>query len=97
MADDLQGKLDSVCDEPSFVAFVAALGMDRALEVKKELESPSSPYGPGALVWQNASIEGFLESAAAWAEDWRDSPQYVAGGNPWKRCAEILYAGKHYE
>lgn len=97
MVGDLQAKLDSVRDEDSFVAFVAALAADRADEAKKEKEQPSSPYGPGALSWQNVSIEGFLESAAAWAEDWRHSPRYVPATNPWKCCAEILYAGKHYE
>jgi hypothetical protein len=97
MTEQLQAKLDRVCDEDSFVAFVSALAADRANEAKKEREHPSSPYGPGALGWQNASIESFLESAAAWAEDWRESPRYALAQNPWKRCAEILYAGKHYE
>ena len=97
MADTLQGKLDAVCDEESFVAFVSALAADRADEVAKEKAKPSSPHGPGANGWENASIEAFLEAAAAWAEDWKGSPQYRSPANPWKRCAEILYAGKSYE
>ena len=97
MAEDLHAKLAAVCDEETFVAFISALAADRVEEVKRELANPSSPYGPGALGWQNVSIEGFLESAAAWAEDWRESPRYVRAENPWRRCAEILYAGKHYE
>ena len=97
MATDLLAKLDTVHDEDSFVVFVSALAADRADEAKEEREKPSSPYGPGALGWQNASIEDFLESAAAWAEDWKQSPRYAPPQNPWKRCAEILYAGKHYE
>ena len=95
--DKLQSKLDAVCDEDSFVAFVAALSADRADEVQKEKTKPSSPYGPGANGWENGSIEAFLESATAWAEDWKKSPQYRPPTNPWKRCAEILYAGKYYE
>jgi hypothetical protein len=97
MADTLQGKLDAVCDEDSFVAFVSALAADRAEEIAKEEAKPSSAYGPGANGWENASIEAFLESAAAWAEDWKRSPRYRSPENPWKRCAEILYAGKSYE
>jgi hypothetical protein len=97
MPDKVQAKLDAVCDEDSFVAFVAALAADRADEVKKEKMKPSSPYGPGANGWENGSIEAFLESASAWAEDMKQSPQYAAPKNPWKRCAEILFAGKSYE
>ncbi len=97
MADDLKAKLESVCDEDSFVAFVAVLAADRADETKIEKEKPASPYGPGANGWENVSIEDFLESAAAWADDWKQSPQYRPPSNPWKRCAEILYAGKYYE
>jgi len=97
MADDLQAKLNAVCDEDSFVAFVSALAADRADEVAKEEVKPSSPYGPGANGWENGSVDAFLESAAAWAEDWKKSPQYRSPANPWRRCAEILLAGKSYE
>ena len=97
VADNLQSKLDAVHDEDSFVAFVAALSADRADEVQKEKKKPSSPYGPGANGWKNGSIEAFLAAASAWAEDWKQPPQYRPPANPWKRCAEILYAGKHYE
>ena len=97
MSDSLQAKLDAVCDEVSFVTFVSALASDRADEVRKEEQSPSSPFGAGANGWENTTVEAFLESAAAWAQDWKRSPQYTPAANPWKRCAEILYAGKHYE
>ena len=97
MDASLQSKLDAVHDEDSFVAFVSALAADRAEEARKEKESPSSPYGPGANGWENATIESYLESAAAWAVDWKKSPQYRPPVNPWKRCAEVLYAGKSYE
>jgi hypothetical protein len=56
---------------------------------------------PGANGWQHWSIENFLEAAAAWAEDSKDGmplqPGWQKAENPWKRCAEILYMGKHYE
>ena len=97
MATDPQDRLDTVCDEDSFVAFVRVLAADRADAVKSEKERPSSSHGPDANGWDNASIESFLERAAAWAEDWKDSPQYRPPQNPWKRCAEILFAGKGYE
>jgi hypothetical protein len=97
MPEDLQSKLDTVHDEATFVAFVSALAADRANEVSKENKRCSSPYGPGANGWENGTIEAYLESAAAWAEDWKKSPQYRPPVNPWKRCAEILYMGKIYE
>ena len=94
MANTLQQKLDDVCDENTFIAFVSALSADRADEVKKEKMKPSSPYGAGANGWQNGSIEAFLDAAAAWAEF---KKKQNPAENPWKRCAEILYAGKFYE
>lgn len=42
--------------------------------------------------WENETIETFIEAATAWAEA---RPTNVA--NPWRRCADILYAGKGYE
>ena len=66
---------------------------DRELEIEKEKENPSSPYGAGALGWQNLSIEDFLESAVAWAEATKDRPE----SNPWKRVAQTIHAGKTYE
>lgn len=97
MADELQEQLNSVCDEQSFVAFVAALAADCADEAKKEKVNASPQYGPGANGWENGSIETFLESAAAWATASKKSPPNGPPGNPWKRCAEILLAGKTYE
>jgi hypothetical protein len=95
---DLQAKLDAVTDENSFVAFLSALADDRADELRKEKEKPSSPYGPGANGWENGSIDAFLESAAAFATDWKKNPAGLPKtDNPWKRCARIIYAGKYYE
>jgi hypothetical protein len=94
----LQKKLAAVRDEDSFVDFVAALAADRADEVKKEARKPSPPYCPGANGWENGRIETFLGAAVRWADHWkRSSGQYKKPRNAWKRCAEILYAGKLYE
>jgi hypothetical protein len=97
MVGDLETKLESVCDEESFLVFVSALAADRADEQRKEIDSPSSPFGSGANGWANISIEAFLESAVAWATASKRSSKDGAPKNPWKRCAEILYAGKGYE
>jgi hypothetical protein len=64
---DFQDRLEADCDEDSFVAFISALAVDRADEVKRDNEKPSSPYGSGANGRENGSIEAFLESAAAWS------------------------------
>jgi hypothetical protein len=94
----LQSKLDAVCDEETFIAFVSALAKDRADEVAKEKMQPSSPHGPGANGWENGTIEAFLDSAAEWAATSKNGLQsYQKPANPWKRCAEIIYMGKIYE
>ena len=98
MQPDLQAKLDAVCDEQTFIEFVAALAADREDEVAKEKVKPSSPYGPGANGWENGTIEGFLDAAAAWATASEDGLEfYQKPDNPWKRCADIIYMGKIYE
>lgn len=98
MSSDLIQKLDAVCDEESFVEFVFALATDRQDEVRKEKKCPSSPYCAGANGWQNGTIEAFLERAGSWAEGSKYGlPLYEKPQNPWKRCADILYAGKIYE
>ncbi len=95
---DLQALADAVSDEPSFRRFLDALSEDWKDERRKEAVAPSSPYGPGANGWENATIGAFLESAAAWAEaSASGTPHYAPPDNPWRRCAHILLAGKHYE
>ena len=98
MPTDLQSKLDAVCDEGTFTAFLEALTADREDEVRKEKASPSSPYGPGANGWENGTIEAFLGAAVAWATTSKNGLQfYQKPSNPWKRCADIIYMGKIYE
>lgn len=98
MTDDLRDLARAVCDEATFIGFVRALGEDWEDEQTKEALSPSSPYGPGANGWENGSIGAFLESASAWADaSINGLPGYAVPSNPWRRCAEILLMGKHYE
>ena len=91
---DLFELSERVHDEATFLEFLAALMKDREREIAIEKENPSSPYSEGALGWQNTSIEGFLESAIAWAEESGQSTKQI---NPWLRAAQILHAGKTYE
>lgn len=60
--------------------------------------SPSSPYGPEAREWENTTIERFFDTAVRWARDSvNGNPFYTKPDNPWRRCADILYAAKGYE
>lgn len=90
--------LEKVVDEETFLQFLHALAVDRADEVTKEQEHPSSPYGPGANGWENGSIEDFLFAAVRWADDSGGAPMMPPKAtNPWRRCADIIYCGKIYE
>lgn len=101
----LEAAFNAVQDENSFLQFLSALAEDRANEVEQEKIQPSPPYSPGANGWQHWSIEDFLEAAAAWGEGSKGGlplqingvPKCEEPSNPWKRCAEIIYMGKHYE
>ncbi|WP_203226135.1 MULTISPECIES: hypothetical protein [Pseudomonas] len=98
MPIDLHELLERVSDEESFIRFIEALGSDFASERLQEETSPSSPYGPGALGWENGSVDSFLDAAASWATaSTRRSLIDVAVLNVWQRCAAILLAGKFYE
>lgn len=97
MTDESPGPfalLERVQDEASFIAFVDALADDFARELELEAASPSSPYGPGAMGWENSRIDLMLDAAARYAEATRNRPET---GTVWRRCAEILYMGKIYE
>ena len=95
---ELIAKLHAVEDETTLIDFITALAADREDEVQKERSSPLSPYGPGANGWENGTIDTFLGAAAAWAESSKNGmPLYPKPTNPWKRFADILYAGKIYE
>ncbi|MFL1501937.1 hypothetical protein ACI77J_27835 [Pseudomonas sp. O64] len=95
---DIDELLARVRDEASFILFIEALGADFARERLLEQASPSSPYGPGALGWENASVDAFLDAAAAWAaSSTRPAQAAPVVSNVWQRCAAILLAGKFYE
>jgi len=103
MKDKLAELAEKVKDEESFLAFVRELVKDRENAVKKEKKNPSSPFGPDAGGWENTSIEGYLESAAAWAEASQFGkrmalPEYELNEvSEWRRFAAFLMAGRVYE
>ena len=57
--------LEEVVDEATFIDFLRALADDWEEEREIEKTKPSSPYGPGALGWENGSIGTFLDAAIA--------------------------------
>ena len=100
---ELHELAENVSDEKSFLTFVEALYKDRENAVRKEKATPSSPYGPDAGGWENTTIEDYLESAFAWAEDSNfgrklASTEYeLKDVSPWRRFAAFLLAGTIYE
>ena len=85
MPKHLHELIETVTDEETFVAFLLAMSEDYAISGDSE----------SVLSWQSNSIDSMLESAAAWAIDTQASAHQTS--NPWRRCAEILWAGNHYE
>jgi hypothetical protein len=77
-------------DEMSFIAFLQAL-------------SAAAPGAPGLdeaieHPWKNLTIAAFLEAGAAWGSDSRDAPMLPpTARNPWRRCADMLWAATVYE
>jgi len=92
-----------VADEATFLQFVKALVEDRRNAVRMEKKKSSSPYGPDAGGWENKTIEDYLESAAAWADDsdfgrrTGSKECELADASPWRRMAAFLMAGRVYE
>lgn len=96
--DDLYQALLSVHDEETFLQFLLALRDDREASVAQEQATPSSAYGPDAGGWENTTIERFLDTAVRWGRDSvNGNPFYQRPDNPWRRCADILFAAKSYE
>ena len=89
--------LQSVTDEKSFLGFLETLSHDRTESVGTEIDNPSSPWGPEANGWENPTIERFLLAAVAWAAASARAPALQIAQNPWRRCADIIFAGKGYE
>ncbi len=94
---ELEDYLEKVEDQESFLKFVKALKADKEDEVAKESKKPLNPYNHGWNGWENSTIEGFLESAVAWAEDSDFGKKIENTNNLWKNFALFLYGGKIYE
>lgn len=95
---DLEAVLARVCDEETFIVFLAALSEDWNDEQRKEAVHPSSPYGPGANGWENGTIGMFLEAASAFGSDHLSNPvSRLKHSNTWRQAAAIIYGGKFYE
>ena len=91
---ELHEQLELVADEASFLAFVMALADDR----RRANKAGRAGLEGGEDDWENDSIEGFLESAHAWAESTNvGATQGLQNSSPWKRFAVFLYCGKIYE
>jgi len=83
---DLQTLLHQVHDDQTFLRFARALMADKTAHSSESTE------------WQNDTVEGFLESAIAWAEDSDFGiGQGLQPSNPWQQFAVFLYCGKIYE
>ncbi len=95
MRGPVEQALHAVSDEESFVHFVRTLAADFAAEREEVAGHGMPPGGPGPRGWENGSIDTFLDAAVSWVEDSRG--RQVVAPNPWRRCADILYAGKFYE
>ena len=84
--------IDSVIDEVSFVQFLQALAVDFAEDLR-EAQPSHSAYAAGPRGWEHGKVDAYLEAAAAWAQARPAKPS----ANTWRRCAEILLAGKYYD
>ncbi|KVL19568.1 MULTISPECIES: DUF7660 family protein [unclassified Burkholderia] len=98
MAAKLQHALERVVDERSLVHFLRVLGHDWRTERQLEADAPLSPYAHAALGWENRSIGEYLEAMIDWAEASEEGLGcYDMPDNPWRRIADILFAGKTHE
>ncbi len=97
-SDKLFQALESVHDEETFLQFLLALRDDREKSIAIEQEVPSSPYRSDAGGWENTTIERFFDTAVRWARDSvNGNPFHKKSDNPWRRCADMLFAAKGYE
>ncbi|MBR7801600.1 DUF7660 family protein [Undibacterium fentianense] len=98
MTKDLFELVNLVDSEESFIYFLGCIAQDWHDSERKEVEAPSSLYGPTHNGWENGTIGSYLEAAATWAEASKNGLEfYKKPDNPWRRAAEILYMGKIYE
>jgi len=98
MAIDLHALAEQVNDEESFLRFLAAVAADWEEEREIEAAKPSGPHSSGALGWENGTVGAVLDAAVRWGEASINGLQfYQKPGNPWRRAAHIIHAGKFYE
>lgn len=98
MPRDVYELVEKVVDEATFIDFVSALAEEWETAQYHEAADPASPYGLGALGWENPSLGRFLEAAASWGEASAEGLEgYEPPANPWRRVAHMLCAGKYYE
>ena len=95
--DNLERLLDEVKDRGSFLVFVRALVAERQEARRIEAKSPSRPYGPDAMGWENTTIEDYLEAAVACTEAWIEREHEIPDEPSWNSFARFLYFGKSYE
>jgi len=96
--EELTQAWKAVHDEESFLQFLLALRDHREASIEQEKKTPSSPWGPGALGWENTTIERYFDTAVQWARDSvNGNPHYKRPDDPWKRVADILVAAIGYE
>jgi hypothetical protein len=98
--NDLDIALDSVCDEETSLRFLLAVRDPREVSAAQERETPSSPYGPDAMGWENTTIERYLDTAVRWARASSNGlplADYKPPSNPWRRIADILHPAIGYE
>lgn len=94
----LREALEAVEDEQSFIQFLGALATDWEAEQEIESVHPSSPYSSGALGWENGTIGALLDASCRWGSASTNGLRfYQVPDNPWRRAADIIFAGKEYE
>ena len=86
--------IERVNSRDSFLEFVSALRADLLASHAQEAATPSSPYGPNALDWENPSLDRYLEALRAWTDDMGDR---ITEPPSWRTFADMLYAAKTYE
>lgn len=97
---DLYDLAENVKDRKSFLDFVDALASDFAAERTIEASQPSRPYGPGALGWENGSIDTFLDACTACVREHMqqaDCEPLLSEQPIWRELAQFLLSGKYYE
>jgi hypothetical protein len=94
----LRAALEAVEDEQSFTQFLLALAADWETEQEIDSVQASSPYSSGTLGWENGTIGTFLDAACRWGSASAKGLRfYQVPENPWRRVADIIFAGKGYE